>query len=366
MGTLRFLLATSVVLVHAGAPVSMSGFGGANSVEVFFFISGFLIASVLTKEYSSTRIFYFNRFLRIFPTYWLVLFLTFIFYFCNLNTSAQNPIKEISQLPIGIALSSIFMNLFIFGSDILCFIKISSSGLNGIVDSSSNIVTGTQYLIISPVWTLSLELIFYIFAPFLIKYSTRSLILIIVPLILIRGTAFTFGFNDDPWNYRFFPFELPIFMLGILTFRFSQNIDKVFNNPRFFRFLSNPLILIIYFIIFGYIRSSLNIPRYLELLLLLSLSFFVVCRKYTSKTDSVLANLSFPMYIIHYPLISFFKIYGDNLNFYSPFSKSEQIILLLLMTIFVSFIMYKVVEPIEKIRKRIRALNSKSMNLTRK
>jgi hypothetical protein len=30
------------------------------------------------------------------------------------------------------------------------------------------------------------------------------------------------GFNYDPWTYRFFPFEISFFVIGIFSFRFYK------------------------------------------------------------------------------------------------------------------------------------------------
>ena len=83
-----------------------------------------------------------------------------------------------------------------------------------------DLATGTEYLLVSPIWSVSLELVFYIFAPFLIKRTTRTLSFVIVVLLFARAVIHLLGVNEDPWTYRFFPFELPIFLLGILLFRF--------------------------------------------------------------------------------------------------------------------------------------------------
>ena len=63
---LRFVAASLVVLVH-GAQWS-PGFVG---VDIFFVISGFVIATVLPR--TTFKGFVRSRFIRIFPIYWLCL-----------------------------------------------------------------------------------------------------------------------------------------------------------------------------------------------------------------------------------------------------------------------------------------------------
>ena len=72
MGSLRTLLALTVVLTHAfGAYVFV---GGPNAVRMFYVISGFLISYVLVdaKTYATARSFYVNRILRLYPLYAVV------------------------------------------------------------------------------------------------------------------------------------------------------------------------------------------------------------------------------------------------------------------------------------------------------
>lgn len=71
MGTLRFLLAISVYLVHSHDLWGGIRFVKAGiAVEAFFIISGFYMALILSEKYlgnTGYRLFYINRFLRLFP-----------------------------------------------------------------------------------------------------------------------------------------------------------------------------------------------------------------------------------------------------------------------------------------------------------
>lgn len=80
MGVLRFLLAVSVVLAHS---TDIFGFSLVNSVvavQAFYIISGFYMTLILNEKYigksNSYRLFITNRFLRLYPIYWVVLLLT--------------------------------------------------------------------------------------------------------------------------------------------------------------------------------------------------------------------------------------------------------------------------------------------------
>ena len=92
MGILRFLLALSVIASHAsgvGIPLPNEKqypmwasylIDGRHSVALFFIISGFYMAMILNTKYQNNTLrFYGNRFLRLWPTYIIVLILACIF-----------------------------------------------------------------------------------------------------------------------------------------------------------------------------------------------------------------------------------------------------------------------------------------------
>jgi peptidoglycan/LPS O-acetylase OafA/YrhL len=82
MGLLRFLLAVSVILNHAGLLYGFGFVGGSTAVEAFFIISGFYITLILNEKYikanNSYKLFITNRFLRLYPFYWIVLILSLL------------------------------------------------------------------------------------------------------------------------------------------------------------------------------------------------------------------------------------------------------------------------------------------------
>src|SRR5205807_9676378 len=77
MGSLRFILAMSVVYGHAGEFLGVPLIPGDTAVQVFYAVSGFYMALVLNEKYrppsSGYVLFISNRFLRLFPVYAAVL-----------------------------------------------------------------------------------------------------------------------------------------------------------------------------------------------------------------------------------------------------------------------------------------------------
>jgi len=77
MGTLRLLLAFAVVIGHSAPIPGLPLLGAGLAVKVFFVVSGLYMALILSEKYEAQPhgrwLFYSNRFLRIFPLYWVVL-----------------------------------------------------------------------------------------------------------------------------------------------------------------------------------------------------------------------------------------------------------------------------------------------------
>jgi peptidoglycan/LPS O-acetylase OafA/YrhL len=122
MGILRFLLALAVIASHAngiGIPLphekpypswAIFMVDGRQAVALFFIISGFYMAMVLNTKYqNSTLKFYGNRFLRLWPTYIIILVLACIF-----TPVGGNILKATSECGFFVKSYVWLSNIFIF------------------------------------------------------------------------------------------------------------------------------------------------------------------------------------------------------------------------------------------------------------
>ena len=119
MGLLRVLLAVSVFMTHApqsGLTRGLRGFGGSNAVELFFLVSGFYIALILDKSYSTRMGFYKNRVLRLFPIYYIICGLVLI-----QAVLLPNLRESLFSFPAKALTFGAIANLTFFGSDWLMF-----------------------------------------------------------------------------------------------------------------------------------------------------------------------------------------------------------------------------------------------------
>ena len=96
MGTIRFLLAISVLISHLHIQeIKYFLNNGSDSVQLFFIISGFYMFMILKNKYSKIKNAYFyfisNRFLRIYPIYYIVLIITIAYAVYSIKFSPNLP-----------------------------------------------------------------------------------------------------------------------------------------------------------------------------------------------------------------------------------------------------------------------------------
>jgi len=121
MGTLRTLLAISVVFSHSFGFVFV---GGRNAVQLFYMISGFLISFVIVekKAYKSTLDFYLNRYLRLYPIYIVIAVLTLLFYLSvELFSGNAKFFSQFHEYPTQAKIILMFSNATLFFKIGCCF-----------------------------------------------------------------------------------------------------------------------------------------------------------------------------------------------------------------------------------------------------
>ena len=353
MGLFRVILAISVVLSHIVKTETpfYQGFGGTNSVEIFFLVSGFYIALILDKTYKSKRMFYLNRILRLYPVYLIVCLLVLLT--SILRRGFAENLFGYSPL---VLLISTFSNLTLIGTDWLMFFDTSNGG----IQLTSSVVTGDRMrdlLWIAPAWSLGIEITFYAMAPIICRWRSRFLIAAIIGLCTIRilFNQSEFNFAESPFDARFFPFELPYFLVGILLYRYKRDAKLEITIPV--KYLYSALFL--FFLIFEPIRSSFDLSRTASMAVLVIVAAVVVLFGQSSEFDRKFGELSYPIYISHVFIAQVYEFSSTgivkkfSLLDNNHISMSVQVLLIVL----VSYFLLQITKPIEKIRDKNRNLN---------
>lgn len=356
MGSLRFLLAITVLLAHAFGGGLI---GGRFAVECFFIISGYLISFVYTesKSYDSIWKFYLNRALRIFPLYYCVVLISFPAYFvAHIVFNEDNQISALRQMPLGIISMIGILNLSIIGQDQLFFLSLHEKSLiwtGNFLDTDIELYRG---LIVPQSWTLSIEILFYVIAPFILNRRKTIYFLLVVSACL-RILFLWKGFGQsDPWVYRFFPTELMFFLIGVLMHQVWSPMTLRMNS-RLYLFCkwTGVILLPVYFVTFPFWKNTF-VLRDLFLFFLVSavLPFFFKIQN-ENRVDNFLGQLSFPIYIWHLLVIVFVGGLSEKIGL----PDLVRISLILLTTLAVSWFSLLILDSrVQKIRDKMRSISS--------
>mgnify|MGYP001262799810 CR=1 FL=1 len=336
MGSVRTLLAISVVFAHSYGFMFV---GGPLAVQLFYIISGFLISYILVeaKNYTSLKGFYKNRFLRLYPIYWIVALATFAYYFVGgliLNNDLGS-ISIIKQLDFTGSLALIASNILLVGQDWIMFTAFNDGIFHLTNDFRETDVNVWQGLLVPQAWTLGVEISFYLLAPFIL-YNKRTILILLAASLALRVYLIFIGLGlQDPWTYRFFPTELAFFLFGALSHQilkpYYEKLEVITNRSSY----------VISCGIFAFCFSFFMLPYkpyfalFLIAVFILSLPFLFHFQSHNGW-DRAIGELSYPIYISHILTIIVFR---DNILSHFGVEVTSLIgaIIVVIATIFVSF-----------------------------
>lgn len=293
---LRGLAIISVILFHAFPDYFPGGFAG---VDVFFVISGFLITGIIKSRIDSDDFsflnFYSRRVRRLFPSLILVLGTCFVAGWFLFD------VGDFKILGKHIAASSGFVSNFTFLSE------------SGYFDQTAI----TKPLL--HVWSLSVEEQFYFLWPLIIVTISKirkSLSLVLGGIVLTSFLlSLYFSYHNSAFAY-YFPlcrfWELAVgALLNYLPLQDKDQNErflwtKLISGTALIGLMASPFL----------IDGAATFPGWWALLPVLSTTSLIVFSGRCSIVKSFLTHrslvwiglISYPLYLIHWPLLSFYKI----------------------------------------------------------
>lgn len=190
------------------------------AVESFFILSGFYMALVLRTKYKKKiKEFYFNRFIRLFPIYWM--FLSFaILSSCSYWLLTGNPLSAL------VAFSRSEINPIYY---VWSFISnIGILGIDGtILWANITQIPVNKLIFLQGAWSLSVEIMFYLLAPWILRKQLWVQLTLFSLFLGIRIFVFiNAGYSWTQWNYYFMPSAMTFFMAGSLAYLFYEYLHK--------------------------------------------------------------------------------------------------------------------------------------------
>jgi peptidoglycan/LPS O-acetylase OafA/YrhL len=282
---------------------------GPYAVHVFFVISGFIFSYVyLNQKKIKTKEFFINRFARLYPLHFITLL--FVLYLSIIDTKFSNYFLN--------APNPIYTDLYHF---VLQLFFISHWGLQ----------EGASFN--TPSWSISVEIMMYIIFFLSLKYLKKYILSVSIIIILLSFVFYKFT-NLFTFNEYALLFFLGVFIYQIIKFKKSKMI----------------IFLSIFFLIFSFV-GNFKILLFCPSLLVFSVQIdFLIKNKKITELFNFFGNLSYSMYMLHFPLMILFLLFENlkiiNENFY--LNSSFLIFFILLLTL-LSFISFKFFEyPINK------------------
>ena len=290
---------------------------GGKAVELFFCISGFVFFMYYFKKISMRSIspwnFFVLRFSRLYPLHLVTLVFVAIFAFIFFQKTGFHFVYDQNNL------KHFILNLFL----------ISHWGFQD----------GTSFN--EPIWSVSIEIFLY-GAFFILSYFLRNILMICISSILV-GLLITFNIY-----YSFGVGIVCFFMGGLVFYAHEQAIKYQIETAAIT--LTTLMLLFVAFIIFHnpfYLeKNEIDIAAFFILfpILVLLISFLDRFNLLIFKKIRLLGDLSYSIYIIHFPIQLIIVTLCVVFNFDVDFSQPVSLLTFLTLTLIFSYLSYNYLE----------------------
>ncbi len=292
------------------------------AVQFFFLLSGFIFFKLYLKIVSQRKI-SFNKFVilrisRLYPLHFLTLFLVFIIYLTLKFNNFYNPIN--------VDLKHLILNLLL----------IHEWGFKSYASFNE------------PSWSISIEFLMYLI--FFLIALNKNIIRNSIIIIIISSLVF--------FKYKFIGYGGYCFFVGGLSYLLNQKLRLNVNYKIFY--------LIVIILTFSLFLKITNFDTIIQKIILLTFIFpslinclFLINNKlpFSGKNLSILGDISYSIYLLHFPVILSTLLIFNFFNFKVDFNLPIFFASYLITTIFMSIFVYKFFETPLKNKIRSKFLN---------
>lgn len=319
MGFLRTYLAFCIVSTHSNRIFPWPIPHPPHVLQILFCISGFYMAMVLDQRYRTPHQFYVSRFLRIFGPYYAVLISVVLFSLASGAATGnwlalggfRSPFEQNGAS--GVVFATVSNLTILFQDWVLFLTHPAGSAFQFTADFRVGGNPLYRYLVLPQTWTIGLELTFYLAAPWLVRLRTPTLWLVLLGSLAARLYAYyALGLLGDPFNYRFFPFELGLFIAGMLAWRAYAhlNLEEWFPTCRHPVAYMSACAVVVFVVAASHAAIKIG-SRWVhtDYVTLLTYPFWavaiVIAFAYSRRhrLDAFIGDLCYPVYLWHYSIM---------------------------------------------------------------
>ncbi len=306
----RALAVIGVLVYHFDKKLLSGGWLG---VDLFFFISGYLISNKLILGLRSQdnyfRIFFKKRFLRLTPA----LISTSIF-------SSIFAYNFLSPAELKLHFDSAFYSLIYVSNFFYTNLDFYNSPNN-------------KYLTMLHTWSLGIEEQFYILLPVILVFVYKKNKQIVSTFTLLIVFSLVFSFFNMSENLFYNPLGRFWEFLAGSIFMFFENFLR--NNIKAKTSLFGMSLMLFSFFVFEDTAINNTFPKFIALLgcglfLLEKLDNYFI----NFKLIQTIGNISYSLYLFHQPIIAFMFIQNDKINELNFYSKLLIIFILFVLAYF--------------------------------
>jgi peptidoglycan/LPS O-acetylase OafA/YrhL len=295
-GTLRFILSVFVALSHIG--LLFFGYNeGVWAVILFYMLSGYIMSYFMDKVFDFSvkglKGFYIDRFIRVYPLYFVILVLTGIFFLVS------------PAVHVSLTLKIIVANLLIIPLNYYMYLPIS-------------VIPKSDIIMIPPAWSLGAEVQYYLLSPFLIHFKKVRVFILVFSLAIFTLGA-TGKLNPEYFAYRLVPGILFVFILGSYLYEslhMNEGRQKATKGILMF-VLAYCVVLTLFLMQTKALHTVYNSEVLFGVIVGIPIIYFLGLIKTRKKFDDVLGSLAYGIFLVHFLILWLLQAYMPEATIYT-------------------------------------------------